>query len=74
MDGSPAHGGYDRVIPKRFTEERDDRLMNSLVGKYAREVKVDGKLTGAMFCNKDDARNVFNEVMRTHSGKMGYDK
>ena len=27
-----------------------------------------------MFCNKDDARNVFNEVMRTHSAKMGYDK
>jgi len=39
MDGSEAHGGYDRQMPNRFSAERDDRLMNSLVGKYAREVK-----------------------------------
>ena len=39
MDGSEAHGGYDRVMPDRFSAERDDRLMNSLVGGYAREIK-----------------------------------
>ena len=42
MDESPAHGGYNRVIPNRFTEERDDRLMNTLIKQYAREVKDDG--------------------------------
>ena len=39
MDGSEAHGGYSRNMPERFAAERDDRLMNSLVGNYAREVK-----------------------------------
>merc|ERR1719199_9580 len=39
MDGSEAHGGYTRDMPARFAEERDDRLMNSLVSNYAREVK-----------------------------------
>ena len=39
MDGSEAHGGYTRDMPHQFTQERDDRLMNSLVKNYAREVK-----------------------------------
>ena len=41
--------------------------MNSLIGKYAREVKHDGDLTGALFCNKDDAKAVAAEVTRTHA-------
>ena len=52
---SDAFGGYERVIPDRFKEERDDRLMNSIFTKYAREVKSDGVATGRMFLNKDDA-------------------
>ena len=71
LAGSPSAGGYERVIPGRFTQERDDRLMNSLIGKYAREVKLDGKLTGQMFCNRDDAKAVLQEVISTHP-KMGY--
>ena len=47
--------GYERNVPNRFTEERDDRLMNSIISKYALEVKVDGELTGHMFCNKEGA-------------------
>ena len=48
-------GDYKREVPKQYTEMRDDRLMNSLISKYAREVKKDGKLTGQMFLNKEDA-------------------
>lgn len=45
---------------------RDDRLMNSVISKYAREVKLDGKLTGAMYLNHDDAKALADEVLRTH--------
>lgn len=58
--------GYTRVVPPQYTEMRDDRLMNSLISKYAREVKKDGKLTGQMFLNKEDAQNVTNEVLKDH--------
>ena len=40
--------------------------MNSLITQYAREVKKDGKLTGQMFLNKEDAQNVSNEVTKDH--------
>ena len=54
-------------MPGRFSEERDDRLMNSLIDKYAREVKDnDDKLTGKLFCNKEDALAVSKEVVATH--------
>ena len=66
MDGSPSDGGYTREMPEQFTAEKDDRLMNSLIANYAREVKQEGKLTGAMFCNKDDALAASTEVVQTH--------
>ena len=40
MDKADAHGGYKRVVPDRFTEERDDKLMESVIANYAREIKV----------------------------------
>merc|ERR1719265_788350 len=43
MVGSDALGSYSRTTPARFTQERDDRLMNSLVNTYAREIVQDGK-------------------------------
>ena len=46
MLGSDALGAYTRTTPARFTQERDDRLMNSLINNYAREIKMDGKQTG----------------------------
>merc|ERR1711935_539628 len=52
-------------------EERDERLMNSVIGKYAREIKVKGKLTGVMMLNAEDASALADEVRRTHKG-MGY--
>ena len=30
-------GGYKREVPEQYTEERDDRLMNSLIKNYALE-------------------------------------
>ena len=36
MIGSPSASGYERPMPEEFSAERDDRLMNSLIGKYAR--------------------------------------
>ena len=64
MIGSPSASGYERPMPEEFSAERDDRLMNSLIGKYAREVKRDGNLTGALFCNKDDAFAVHKTTER----------
>ena len=44
---SAAYGeGYVRNVPVQYREMRDDRLMNSLISSYAREIKRDGKLTG----------------------------
>jgi hypothetical protein len=31
FDEMEGRGGYKREIPERFTEERDDRLMNSII-------------------------------------------
>merc|ERR1711934_657640 len=60
-------GGYVRDIPSRFMEERDDRLMNSMVGAYAREVmNGDGSGSGHMFLNKEDARAASDEVIANH--------
>ena len=46
MVGSDALGSYSRTTPARYTQERDDRLMNSLINNYAREIVQDGKQTG----------------------------
>ena len=51
------HINYDRVVPDRFSEERDDRLMNSLISNYALEVRdVNGQPTGHFFLNKEQAK------------------
>ena len=71
MDGHDT--GYTRNMPNRFAEERDDRLMNSVIGNYAREIKVKGALTGVMMLNLEDATALAAEVKRTHVG-MGYSK
>merc|ERR1711998_98156 len=73
MNKSDAHGGYKRVVPDRFTEERDDQLMESVIDKYAREIKVEGKLTGTMMLNLEDAKALAAEVLSTHKD-MGYYK
>ena len=64
--GSDERGGYTRVVPEQYREERDDRLMHSLITKYAREIRRDGHNTGNLFLNKDDARAASDEVLNTH--------
>ena len=74
MDGHDS--GYERVIPPQFEEERDDRLMHSMIKNYAREVKHDGELTGHLFLNKADAKAAAQEVVSNHGGadrKRDYD-
>ena len=64
------HGtGYERNMPNRFSEERDDRLMNSMDGAYAREIFHDGKPSGHLFLNHADARAAANEVIRDHKNE-----
>ena len=64
MDGHDS--GYERAIPPQFEEERDDRLMHSMIKNYAREVKHKGDLTGHLFLNKADAKAASQEVVSNH--------
>lgn len=57
-------------MPVRFEEMRDDRLMNSLISKYAREVRRDGKNTGDFFLNREDAQAAVDEVVKTHKDQI----
>jgi hypothetical protein len=71
FDGALA-GGYSRAMPFQYTEERDDRLMNSLIKTYAIEMKGDGgQPSGFFFLDKEGARAVSKEVVDTH---MKFDK
>jgi hypothetical protein len=62
---------YNRVMPARFSEEKDDRLMNSLISKYALEAKVEGKPSGKFYLDKKGASAVAGEVCETHFGFKG---
>ena len=46
---------YVRKVPERFTQERDDRLMNSLISNYALELRKDGVATGLFYLDKEGA-------------------
>ena len=51
-------------MPNRFTQESDDRLMNSLIGRYSLEYKKpDGSPSDIFFCNKEGALAVATEAM-----------
>ena len=67
MDGHDT--GYTRNMPSRFSEERDDRLMNSMVGAYAREVFNKDGPTGHLFLSKADAKSAAAEVIANHPGE-----
>lgn len=59
--------GYKRQMPNRFTQERDDRLMNSLIQNYALEMKDEkGLPSGHFFLDKDAAKKACKEVIMSH--------
>jgi len=58
-------------VPARFTEESDDRLMHSLISKYALEGKTDGAPNGKFYLDKSAAKAVASEVVGTHLGFSG---
>ena len=72
FEGAGAQNGYKREIPNKYTEMRDDRLMNSLIKTYALESKDDnGKSTGNFFFDKAAAEAVSSEVVHTHRDLSG---
>ena len=58
-------------MPGKFTEEKDDRLMNSLISKYALEGNTGGKPNGHFFLNREGVTAVAQEVVATHMGFKG---
>lgn len=62
---------YDREVPGRFSAESDDRLMNSLISKYALEGNSNGKPNGHFFLNREGVTAVAKEVVQTHLGFKG---
>jgi hypothetical protein len=65
-----AQGGYSRVVPARYTEERDDTLMKSLIQNYAIEMKdKNGKPSGHFFFDKAAAKDASTEVCNTSAPK-----
>ena len=61
-------------MPARFTEESADRLMNSLISKFALEGKTDGTPNGKFYLDKSGAASVASEVVGTHLGFTGEKK
>lgn len=65
------HPTYVREVPAMYQEESDDRLMNSLISKYATEGNTDGAGNGHFYLVKKDALSVASEVAETHLGLTG---
>lgn len=72
---------YSRVVPSNFaakcnedTCDKDDKLMHSIISKYALEQKIDGKPSGNFFLSKDGMRSISSEVVGTHFGFKGKKK
>jgi len=53
-------------MPAQFTEEADDRLMNSLIKNYATEGNTAGLPNGKFYLTKKNAMLVADEVAATH--------
>ena len=71
MIGLPLTDGtvVGREVPLQYVAERDDRLMHSLITKYAREVKNAEGLS-ALFLNEEDAKAVSEEVVNNHKADI----
>ena len=72
FDGAGAQGGYERKVPERFTKFADDQLMESLIQKYAIEMKTaEGGPSGHFFLNREGASDVAYEVLANNFGYTG---
>ena len=65
------HATYQRTVPEIYSEEKDDRLMNSLISKYATEGNSNGAGNGQFYLVDKDALDVAKEVGNTHLGLTG---
>jgi hypothetical protein len=65
---------YSRTVPATYSEEKDDRLMNSLIQNYATEGNTAGAPNGKFYLTKKDALGVADEVAQTHLGLSGTKK
>lgn len=48
---------YDRVVPDNFSQDSDDKLMRSLIQKYAVEGRSDDLPNGNFVLSKEGARS-----------------
>ena len=62
---------YERITPDVYGTEADDRLMNSLISKYATEGNTAGAPNGKFYLERKDAMDVASEVAETHLGLKG---
>ena len=58
--------GYERVVPEHFSTEADDRLMHSLITRYALEGSDAGKPNGKFYLTRSGTKQVATEVAATH--------
>jgi hypothetical protein len=65
------HATYQRTVPDIYSEEKDDRLMNSLISKYATEGNSNVAGNGQFYLVDKDALDVAKEVGNTHLGHTG---
>lgn len=57
---------YDRKVPDIYTGAGDDKLMESLIKKYAVEGNNNGVPNGEFYMTKHGLDNVAKEVIGTH--------
>jgi len=62
---------YKRVVPERFSTNKDDWLMNSIITDYALEGNTGGAPNGHFYMTKDAMYAISEEVTKTHLGMDG---
>ena len=62
---------YDRKVPEIYTGSGDDKLMESLIKKYAVEGNTNGSPNGQFYITRPALENVAKEVIGTHLKMTG---
>lgn len=65
---------YKRAVPAHFAQEADDRLMHSLISKYAVEGNTDKAPNGHFYMTKEATERAVGEVTETHLEMTGAKK